>query len=98
MLARTPLKDLPLKDQAIKWLETQDPNESYNWNDGTECACAKFAKSIGRYYEWRDFIDCCYIPHSESAAEWKELNIIAGGYQILRDRTFGKMLERLLSQ
>jgi len=98
MLARTPLRTL-----AIEWLKTKNPNEGYRWNDGNICACAQLAHNLGRFKEWRIFVEVLSgtealneisFGDKSAMADWKHLNIVAarGGAQ---DHTFGKLLERL---
>ena len=81
MLART-----PLRDQAIAWLEQQGPDQRYEWNDSRFCACAQFARAIGRYDEWEGVIREHRLH--ENGNPWGELNRCAGagGVQGLDDR------------
>ena len=75
MLART-----PLRYQAIAWLEQQDPDQRYGWGDYRTCACAQFAKSIGRYDEWESEIK----KHHLKEGPWQKLNRYAAGLRDVR--------------
>jgi hypothetical protein len=53
MLARTQWTKPSLED-FIAWLESKDPNESYNWIHASTCACGQYATSIG-IVDWLTF-------------------------------------------
>lgn len=94
MLART-----SLKEQMLAWLDGKDPSKHYEWNSLTECACGQFAKSIGRFEEWRNHARGD-IPVGKNSQKWEELNHIARGdiyIDYIGQRwTFGEMRDRLL--
>ena len=75
------------------FLETKDPNESYKWMDGGNCACAQYSHTMGmRDNQWVE-----KIKHN---SVWKDLNEIARGYQEdarigPSEWTFGKCLQRV---
>jgi hypothetical protein len=70
------------------FVETKDPAEEYNWPDGTACACAQYARSIGKYEEWE-------APLTDEVREfWLRLNRLARpalGAPI----TFGELAQKL---
>jgi hypothetical protein len=37
----------------IAWLEKHPTDDEYVWGDNNDCACAQYAKSLGRFDEWR---------------------------------------------
>ncbi len=90
MLAKTPLRDL-----MILWLEEQDPQVWYPWDDPGDCACARFACSVcgDRAYEW--FEGVTGLHHLSD--EWEALNAAARG-KLMRQWTYGQLLQRLKAQ
>jgi hypothetical protein len=104
MLARTPLYDL-----MVAWLQQQDPKITYNWDNGCDCACARFADATGRHEEWAEYMRgvgqygnwvqvMLHSPTSRDLSEWDMLNSAANCGS--RDRngshaTYGQLLERL---
>ena len=95
MLAKTPLRDL-----MTMWLELQDPDEYYPWDDPFKCACAQFARTVSneRAAGWYGQV----LRQRQFTGEWAQLNDIARG-EIIRGNelnptsewTFGKMLQRM---
>lgn len=65
----------------IAWLETKDPNETYDWEDSNNCACAQFYRSLGRGSN-----DKTWLMGKLDALAWGKLGA--------REWTFGKLLER----
>jgi hypothetical protein len=87
MLART-----SLRDQMIAWLETQNPAEHYSWGSNDACACGQFAKSIGRYDDWRSRRGHATLDDEA----WINLSIIARlGTHRSSQWTFGNFLQAL---
>jgi hypothetical protein len=94
MLAKTPLRDL-----MTMWLELQDPDEHYPWDNPFHCACAQFARTVSneRAEGWYRQA----MRQQRFTGEWAQLNEIARG-EIIRGNelnpsewTFGKMLQRM---
>jgi len=79
MLART-----PLRDQMIAWLERQDPEQHYFYDNPWECACGQFAHQIRQFEEWIEMFD-------DRSSPWSELDTIAGRGK----PSFGALLHRL---
>ncbi len=42
-----------LLEEFAEWLESKKSDEQYDWTDPSRCACAQFAKDIGRFDAWR---------------------------------------------
>jgi hypothetical protein len=92
MLAKT-----PLHEQMIAWLEQQDPNITYAWNNGCQCACARFAEEAGREGEWAEFMRSGGV-YAAPDPEWDLLNTLANFDQVNgKDAraTYGQLLRRL---
>jgi hypothetical protein len=66
----------------IAWLETQDPEQQYQWSCSGECACAQYARHLG-VKSWGDVWNPYRII-------WSELNSIA---YLVQPRTFGNLLK-----
>jgi hypothetical protein len=81
------LDESDLRAQFIAWLMTQDPAESYHWDNPHKCACGQFASAIGKRNDW------FYSSHDGRAPseQWSELDAIAA----LTPRTFGALLLRM---
>ena len=55
----------PSKAGLIAWLETQPPEQTYNWVRCEECVLAQYAKSIGlTYFDVVHVVGCKMIASS----------------------------------
>lgn len=79
------LETLSLRERMATWLRGKDPNEDYYWSDANNCACAQFAKDIGRFDDWQ-------VRDMTILSDWEKLNIAARS----EPHTFGALLGRLL--
>ena len=77
------IKTQPSLEGFIAWLETKNPDETYHWPRGTECAVGQYATSIGKIEEF-------LIRKNEC---WRRLNRIAMPEEF-HDDTFGCCLAR----
>lgn len=75
-----PVKIEPSLPDFIRWLETKNPDETYNWGNIGTCACSQYFASVGSDY-------CCKAAQA--------LDHIAMGVGARVDNwTFGKLLDR----
>jgi hypothetical protein len=80
------VKQQPSLEGFIAWLETKDPDESFNYHDSDMCACGQYAKSIGTEM-WGIW------PEETHTAIWDRLNGVACSRDAQRNWTFGHTLE-----
>ena len=78
----------PSREGMAAWLRTKDPGEYYDWTGYGHCACAQYAKSIGRFPEW--------VDHSNDGI-WGDLNGAAGAASLHARGTFGSLLKELVA-
>jgi hypothetical protein len=92
-----PPKAEPLESEAqgpsfaefAAWLEQQPADKTYEWWNGSTCACARFAGSIGERSAWlKRGVAKPYVNN------WQRLNAAA---QVL-PHTYGALLERVRKQ
>lgn len=62
------------------WLETQDPNELYDWGNVDDCACARYAKSVG-------------LGHGRRP--WSKERVQLEGLAVGIPSTYGALLDRV---
>lgn len=87
----------PSLEGFIAWLKTMPQDGVYDWESGSNCACAQYAQSIGLGRNWQAYCDG-RLYASRHVKIWTELNRIAmptarnGSLDL--DDTFGACLRR----
>lgn len=67
------MKNVLSNDNLISWLETQDPEEKYNYYDAGECMAARYCHDFGidyrsMLYHWSPKITDGFAARLESVA------------------------------
>lgn len=83
-MLHNPHRRVPSLESMAAWLETNDPQDQYQWSDRFNCACAQYAFARDIFHEWHH--------HGRlTSPEWDQLNRLAHAGQ----HTFGALLERV---
>ena len=79
-----------------RFIERKEPNEHYPYTDSTNCACAQYLKSEGKY------VDGWLSASDPGLKDMSKINVLASGIANWDnagmnppDWTFGKLLDRV---
>ena len=86
----SPHRKAPSLESFIAWLETKPEDETYTWSLCDRCACGQYARALGIWKIWDEFI---HLYSRDRTGIWHKLNMLAFPKHDGAD-TFGRLLRR----